>query len=330
MPNFAANLTMLYNEVDFLDRFAAAARDGFAGVEFLFPYAYPKDELAARLKEHKLAQALHNLPAGDWAGGERGIACHPDRVEEFRAGVAKGIEYATALGCKQLNCLAGKAPEGVPEAELRRTFVEQSALRRTGAGQGRHQAAGRAGQQPRHPGLLSEQVGAGDLDHGRGRLGQSLPAVRLLPYADHGRRSDDDLPAAAEPDRATSRSRTIRAATSPARARSTIRSSSGCWTPRAMPAGSAASTSPRPRPRPASAGSPLTPKAPPEPRHRRSSTHESRFHRSGHHGAAHGRSTSRTAATSSICSRAAAWPRRCSTRAASPAARPRRWPSRPR
>ena len=123
MPNFAANLTMLYNEVDFLDRFAAAATDRFAGVEFLFPYAYPKDELAARLKEHKLTQALHNLPAGDWAGGERGIACHPDRVEEFRAGVAKGIEYATALGCKQLNCLAGKAPEGVPEAELRRTFV---------------------------------------------------------------------------------------------------------------------------------------------------------------------------------------------------------------
>lgn len=124
MPKFAANLTMLYNEVDFLDRFAAAAKDGFAGVEFLFPYAYPKDELAARLKEHNLVQALHNLPAGDWAGGERGIACHPDRVEEFRAGVAKGIEYATALGCKQLNCLAGKAPEGVPEAELRRTFVE--------------------------------------------------------------------------------------------------------------------------------------------------------------------------------------------------------------
>ena len=123
MPNFAANLTMLYNEVDFLDRFAAAATDRFAGVEFLFPYAYPKDELAARLKEHKLTQALHNLPAGDWAGGERGIACHPDRVEEFRAGVAKGIEYATALGCKQLNCLAGKAPEGVPETELRRTFV---------------------------------------------------------------------------------------------------------------------------------------------------------------------------------------------------------------
>ena len=124
MPKFAANLTMLFTEVPFLDRFERAAKAGFQAVEFLFPYAYPKDELAARLKEHKLTQALHNLPAGDWAGGERGIACHPDRVEEFRAGVAKGIEYATALGCKQLNCLAGKAPEGVPEAELRRTFVE--------------------------------------------------------------------------------------------------------------------------------------------------------------------------------------------------------------
>lgn len=124
MPRFCANLTMLYNEHAFLDRFAAAAKDGFTGVEFLFPYDFPKDELAARLKEHGLTQALHNLPAGDWAGGERGIACHPDRVEEFRAGVAKGIEYATALGCKQLNCLAGKAPEGVPDAELRRTFVE--------------------------------------------------------------------------------------------------------------------------------------------------------------------------------------------------------------
>ncbi len=124
MPRFCANLTMLYNEHAFLDRFAAAAKDGFTGVEFLFPYDFAKDELAARLKEHGLTQALHNLPAGDWAGGERGIACHPDRVEEFRAGVAKGIEYATALGCKQLNCLAGKAPAGVPDAELRRTFVE--------------------------------------------------------------------------------------------------------------------------------------------------------------------------------------------------------------
>ncbi len=124
MPRFCANLTMLYNEQDFLDRFAAAAADGFAGVEYLFPYAYKKEELAERLRQHGLTQALHNLPAGDWAGGERGIACLPGREGEFRAGVAKAIEYATALGCKQVNCLAGVAPDDTPPAALRRTFVE--------------------------------------------------------------------------------------------------------------------------------------------------------------------------------------------------------------
>jgi hydroxypyruvate isomerase len=124
VPNFAANLTMLYNEHDFLDRFAAAAADGFAGVEFLFPYAYPKEELAARLKAHKLVQALHNLPAGDWAAGERGIACLPGREDEFRESVSRGIEYATALGCKQVNCLAGIPPKDAPAATIRRTFVD--------------------------------------------------------------------------------------------------------------------------------------------------------------------------------------------------------------
>nr|PZN06068.1 MAG: hydroxypyruvate isomerase [Pseudomonadota bacterium] len=123
MPKFAANLTMLYNEVDFLDRFAAAAKDGFKGVEYLFPYAYPKEQLAEKLKQHGLTQVLHNLPAGDWAKGERGIACHPDRVNEFQEGVGKAIEYATALGCKQVNCLAGIAPQGVDAAKVRETFV---------------------------------------------------------------------------------------------------------------------------------------------------------------------------------------------------------------
>ncbi len=124
MPRFAANLTMLYGEHQFLDRFAAAAADGFEGVEYLFPYDFPKDALVERLKEHKLTQVLHNLPAGNWAGGERGIACMPDRVAEFRAGVDQAIEYATALGCKQVNCLAGIAPAGVPAEMLRQTFVE--------------------------------------------------------------------------------------------------------------------------------------------------------------------------------------------------------------
>jgi hydroxypyruvate isomerase len=124
MPRFAANLTMLYNEVDFLDRFAAAAGDGFQGVEYLFPYPYPKEELAERLARHGLVQVLHNLPAGDWGKGERGIACLPDRLSEFRDGVGEAIAYARALRCPQVNCLAGIPPEGVPEAEAYRTFVE--------------------------------------------------------------------------------------------------------------------------------------------------------------------------------------------------------------
>ncbi len=123
MIKLAANLTMLYNELDFLDRFDAAAKSGFEGVEFLFPYAYPKDALAERLGRNGLAQVLHNLPPGDWAAGERGIACRPDRVGEFQDGVGKAIDYASALGCRQVNCLAGIAPSGVPAERLRATFV---------------------------------------------------------------------------------------------------------------------------------------------------------------------------------------------------------------
>jgi hydroxypyruvate isomerase len=115
---------MLFNEVPFLDRFERAAKAGFTAVEFLFPYAYPAAELKARLQGNGLQLVLHNLPPGDWDGGERGIGCHPDRVAEFRAGVARGIDYATALGAPQLNCLAGKAPAGVDAATLRRTFVD--------------------------------------------------------------------------------------------------------------------------------------------------------------------------------------------------------------
>jgi hydroxypyruvate isomerase len=123
MPKFNANLTMLFNEVDFLDRFDAAAKAGFKGVEYLFPYPYPKEQLAERLAQNHLSQVLHNLPAGDWAKGERGIACLPDRVGEFEDGVGKAIEYATALQCKQINCLAGIAPKGVAPAKLRETFT---------------------------------------------------------------------------------------------------------------------------------------------------------------------------------------------------------------
>ncbi len=124
MPKFDANLSMLFTELDFLDRFAAAARAGFRGVEYLSPYAYPEREVSQRLREAGLEQVLFNLPSGDWDAGERGIACLPNRVDEFRAGVAKAVSYANALGCKRINCLAGIAPPGAKDAELRRTLVE--------------------------------------------------------------------------------------------------------------------------------------------------------------------------------------------------------------
>jgi hydroxypyruvate isomerase len=114
---------MLFNEVGFLERFDAAAKAGFKGVEYLFPYDFQPNEIVAKLKANDLTQVLHNLPAGDWAGGERGIAVLPDRVEEFKQGVDKAITYATALGCKQVNCLAG-IPKGVDAATAHKTLVE--------------------------------------------------------------------------------------------------------------------------------------------------------------------------------------------------------------
>ncbi|WP_444985050.1 hydroxypyruvate isomerase [Halomonas mongoliensis] len=124
MPKFAANLSMLFTEVEFLDRFEAAAKAGFKGVEYLFPYDYPAEELRRRLDANGLTQVLFNLPAGDWVAGERGIACHPDRVEEFREGVERAIAYARVLGNTQVNCLAGIPPEGVSDDQARATLVE--------------------------------------------------------------------------------------------------------------------------------------------------------------------------------------------------------------
>ena len=123
MPKFSANLSMLFTEAPFLDRFGLAAKAGFEAVEFLFPYAFSAQEIKQRLDAHGLKLVLHNLPAGDWEAGERGIACLPDRTDEFRSGVARAIEYATTLGVPQLNCLAGKAPIGADDAVLRKTFV---------------------------------------------------------------------------------------------------------------------------------------------------------------------------------------------------------------
>lgn len=123
MPRFSANLSMLFTEVPFLDRFVRAHRAGFAAVEFMFPYAHPARDIRERLDDTGLQLVLHNLPAGDWDAGERGIAGHPDRIDEFRAGVGRAVEYAAALGVPRLNCLVGRAPAGVPEAEVRRTVV---------------------------------------------------------------------------------------------------------------------------------------------------------------------------------------------------------------
>ena len=124
MLRFAANVSMLFTEVPFLERFALAARAGFAAVECQFPYEAPAGEIRARLEDHGLAMVLHNLPAGDWAAGERGLACLPQRVDEFRAGVPRAIAYAHALGVTQVNCLAGIAPPGADADALRRTLVE--------------------------------------------------------------------------------------------------------------------------------------------------------------------------------------------------------------
>ena len=123
MPRFAANLSMLFTEVPFLERFERAARAGFSEVEFLFPYAHGIAELNAVLAATKLKVVLHNMPAGDWDAGDRGMACNPQRVAEFRDGVALGVSYASGLGSPNLHCMAGKAPAGVPEALLRETFV---------------------------------------------------------------------------------------------------------------------------------------------------------------------------------------------------------------
>ncbi len=123
MPRFCANLTMLFGEVDFPERFAKAAAAGFKGVECQFPYAWPKGQIADKIRQFDLRLVLHNLPPGDWSKGERGIACLPGRENEFQEGVGKAIEYAKALNCPQVNCLAGLTPAGVPAERVHQTLL---------------------------------------------------------------------------------------------------------------------------------------------------------------------------------------------------------------
>lgn len=124
MPRFAANLSMMFGEVDFLDRFAAAAEAGFEAVEYLFPYAFSAGELGERLKANGLTQALFNMPPGDWEAGERGIAALPGREQEFREGVGQALRYAETLGCTRLHAMAGIVGEEHDREACRKTYLD--------------------------------------------------------------------------------------------------------------------------------------------------------------------------------------------------------------
>ncbi|KAG4079614.1 hypothetical protein HA402_010927 [Bradysia odoriphaga] len=193
LPKFAANLSFLYQALPFLDRIAQAARDGFGAVEYVSPYEFDSGAIAQALSPPGSSQALFNLPAGDWAGGERGIGCLPDRVEEFRQGVSTAIAYARTLGCTTVNCLAGLAPAGADPAKLDRTLIDNlsyAAPRLADAGIN----------------LVIEPINRRDMPsfhlattrpcgthHERGEVEQSQDPVRFLSHADHARRSDADF-----------------------------------------------------------------------------------------------------------------------------------------
>lgn len=123
MPRFAANLSLLFNELPFLERFAAARAAGFDAVEFLFPYAFEAEQIGARLHRYGLELVLHNLPAGDWAAGERGMACDPRRSAEFQDGVGLALDYALELGVRRLHCLAGKLPPSLTRERAHAAYV---------------------------------------------------------------------------------------------------------------------------------------------------------------------------------------------------------------
>ena len=123
MPKFNANLSMMFNEVPFLERFGAAAKAGFKGVEFLFPYDFTPAQIGEQLEKHKLAMVLFNMPPGDFAAGDRGTACDPSRFGEFQDGVGKALEYAKVLGVKQLHVMAGLKPRGLNEETMREAYL---------------------------------------------------------------------------------------------------------------------------------------------------------------------------------------------------------------
>ena len=188
MPTFAANLTFLWTELPFLERFEAASSAGFGHVEYMFPYEHAAEEIRSRLDETGLQQVLFNLPAGDWAGGDRGIASDPGRVSEFRAGVETALKYAEVLEVPQVNCLAGRALDGVDPALQWATLVENVGY-----------AAGRLGTADVR--LLVEPVNRFDVpgflipttDDGLRLLDEvGEPAVRLQFDAYHVQRTEGD------------------------------------------------------------------------------------------------------------------------------------------
>ena len=124
MVNLAANLSMMFNEVEFMERFKQASDSKFKGVEYLFPYDFPKEDISNELNENNLEQVLFDLPAGDWESGDRGIAVDPNRKNEFKEGVALALEYAGVLKPKNLTCLVGKAPGNVPDNQAKSILIE--------------------------------------------------------------------------------------------------------------------------------------------------------------------------------------------------------------
>jgi len=123
MPKFNANLSMMFTEVDFLERFGAAAKAGFKGVEFLFPYEFLADRILEQLHKHDLQMVLFNMPPGDWAAGDRGLACDPAKVTQFQENIGKAVEYAKDLDCSNIHCMAGLKPRGVSEDKMRETYI---------------------------------------------------------------------------------------------------------------------------------------------------------------------------------------------------------------
>ena len=253
MPRFAANLSMLFTEQDFLDRFKAAADAGFTGVEYLFPYDYSSAEIKQQLDANGLTQVLFNLPAGDWAKGDRGIACDPARVEEFRAGVDLAIAYAKVLGNTQVNCLAGIRPQGPDCATVKKTFIDNLKYAAD-----KLQAEGIK--------LVMEMINTRDIPGFY--LNTTQQALEIQDAVAAATCSCSTTSTTCKswkviwpvplkptwPRSTTSSWPTTRAATSRAPARSTTASCSSTWTASVTRAGSAPSTSPRPPPKKVWAG----------------------------------------------------------------------------